>query len=80
VKPSIVIALIIVGGLLVVAPAVSDYFYRADLVRIMQHPGTVQVNLEGKMEDLYRVGCYALGCAMIVIAVRLAIVPQMRDQ
>ena len=51
-KASISITLIVMGALLIMTPAVSDYFYQAHLVTLMKPPGITSVNLDGKMHSL----------------------------
>ncbi|HEY1663901.1 MAG TPA: hypothetical protein VGI03_15900 [Verrucomicrobiae bacterium] len=68
-KTPIAVTLIIVGGLLVMTPALSDYFYQRNVVALMSHPGITSVNLDGKMGDLYRIGCWLTGSVMVGIAV-----------
>ena len=60
----------IIGGLLVITPAISDYFYQAHLVALMKQPGITSVNLDGKMADLYRIGCWLTGSLMVAVAVK----------
>jgi hypothetical protein len=68
-KTPVAITLIIMGSLLVMTPAVSDYFFQRSLVELMSKPGITSVNLDGKMTDLYRIGCWAAGAMMVGIAV-----------
>jgi len=63
----VAVTLIIMGGLMVMTPAVSDYFYQQNLVAVLNH-GAASVNLDGKMGDLYRILCWSLGGGMIVLA------------
>jgi hypothetical protein len=57
------------GALLVMTPAMADYFYQRDLVALMSRPGITSVNLDCKMGDLYRIGCWLTGSAMIGAAI-----------
>jgi hypothetical protein len=68
-KTQIAVALIIVGGLLLLAPALSDYLYQRNLVELMSRPGITSVDLEGKMGDDSRIGYWIAGSAMVGIAV-----------
>jgi hypothetical protein len=72
-KPSVAIALIVCGTLIVLAPSVSDYFQRANLTRLMEKPEITGVNLEGSMGDLSRIACYTLGGLMILTAIGCSI-------
>lgn len=72
-KTPVAITLIIIGALLVMTPVVSDYLYQRALVELMSHPGITSVNLDGKMGDLYRIGCWAMGGVMILIAIMFSI-------
>lgn len=67
-KTPIAVVLIIMGGLIVMTPAVSDYFYQQNLVAVLNH-GAASVNLDGKMGDLYRILCWSLGGGMIAISI-----------
>jgi len=79
-KASISITLIVMGALLIMTPAVSDYFYQAHLVTLMKPPGITSVNLDGKMQDLYRIGCWLTGSGMIGIAVLCSLARHKRDE
>jgi hypothetical protein len=65
----------IVGGVIVVAlPPLSDA-WRAFMVTRLLERGSNSVMLEGRMEDIYRFGCWALGALMIGVAVIGSFVP-----
>ena len=68
-RTPIAVTLIIVGGLLMLAPALSDYLYQRNIVEMMSRPGTTSVNLDGKMGDDARLGYWLAGGAMVCIAV-----------
>jgi hypothetical protein len=68
-KTPVAITLIIMGALLVVTPALSDYLYQRNIVDLMLQPRINSVSLDGKMGDLYRIGCWLTGSAMVGIAV-----------
>jgi len=68
-KSSVAITLIVVGALLVMLPPVSDYLYTAKVAEALSRPGVTSVDLDGKMGDLYRIGCILLGAFMIVPAI-----------
>ena len=72
-KTPIAITLIIMGALIVIAPVVSDYLFQRNLVELMSRPGITSVNLDGKMTDLYRIGCWAMGGVMILVAVAFSL-------
>ena len=44
------------------------------MTRLMEH-GATSVNLEGRMEDLYRIGCWAMGAGMIGIGIMNSLLP-----
>jgi len=66
----VAVTLIIMGALLIMTPAISDYLFQRNVVALMTHTGFTSVNLDGKMRDLSRFGCWLTGTLMIVIAVR----------
>jgi uncharacterized membrane protein YjgN (DUF898 family) len=66
-KTPVAVTLIIMGGLIVMTPVISDYFYQQNLVAVLNH-GATSVNLDGKMDDLYRIGCWLTGSVMIAFA------------
>ena len=68
-KTPIAVTLIIVGGLLLLAPALSDYMYQRNIVEMMSRPDIASVNLDGKMGDDSRLGYWFAGGAMVFIAV-----------
>lgn len=71
-KPTIAIALILAGVLLVAIPVISDAFTRADMVALLQKPGVSNVTLP-QMHPIYGFGCYAAGVACIGVAIRKSI-------
>ena len=69
-KTPIAITLIIVGGLLILAPALTDYLARGQIVSTMSETKLTSLNLNPPpMSSAYRLGCYFAGCAMIAVAV-----------
>ena len=74
-KTPVAVTLIVIGGLLVMTPAFSDYLYQQSVVALMSHPGVQSVNLDGKMGDLYRIGCWLTGSGMVGIAVLCSLFP-----
>ena len=68
-KTPIAVALIIMGALLVMTPALSDYLYQRNVVDLMSRPGVVNVSLAGQMSEIYRLGCWLTGSAMIGVGV-----------
>jgi hypothetical protein len=70
-KTPVAVTLIIMGSLLVMTPAVSDYLFQRNLVDLLSGLAgrNGSVNLDGKMGDLYRIGCWLTGSAMIGVAV-----------
>ena len=67
-KSAIAITLIVVGAILIALPPISDYFWRADTIRLLQQPSVSNVHLEGQMGDDYRVACFVAGAIMIAVA------------
>jgi len=68
-KTPIAITLIIMGGLLVVTPALADYLHQLNVVAIMSRSGITSVTLTGQMSELYRFGCWLTGSGMVGVAV-----------
>jgi hypothetical protein len=73
-KTAVIVTLIVVGAAIVALPALSDAWRAWMMTRLMEH-GATSVTLEGRMEDLYRFGCWALGAAMIGVAILSALMP-----
>ena len=68
-KPSVAIALIVMGGLIVLAPPTSDYLYQQQVARMMTGSGSSSIVLQGLMPDIYRFGCWLTGFSMVIMAV-----------
>jgi hypothetical protein len=68
-KTPIAVALIIMGGLLIMTPAFSDFLYQKNVVELMSRPGVVNVSLPLHMSDIYRFGCWLTGTGMIGVTV-----------
>lgn len=68
-KTPVAVTLIIMGALLVMTPALADYLHQRNLVALLSHPGITSANLEGRMGDLYRFGCWLTGSVMMGVAV-----------
>jgi hypothetical protein len=68
-KTPIAVTLIIMGGLLVMTPALADFLYQRNIVALMARSGVASVTLAGQMSELYRFGCWLTGSGMIGIAV-----------
>lgn len=71
-KHSISITLIIVGGLLIVAPLISDHLQRQQQVTALSRPGVQSVSLQPQMSELYRFGCWLTGTVGIAAALQFA--------
>jgi hypothetical protein len=72
-KPSIAIALIVAGILLIASPLVADYFWRADTMRILlQRPDVTSLNLESQIGE-YKYGCFVAGIFCLGFAIRYSI-------
>ncbi len=68
-KASIAISLIIAGSLLIAAPILADYLYRAQIVEAMRGAASTQVTLGQTLSEAYRFGCWVVGALMIAAAV-----------
>ena len=55
---------IIMGALLVMTPAISDFFYQGNIVALMARSGVTSVTLAGQMIEIYRFGCWLTGTGM----------------
>ncbi|WP_428303999.1 hypothetical protein [Lacipirellula sp.] len=67
-KNNVAIALIIMGTMLVMAPAVSDFLYQLNVVTVLSQAKSESVTLQGQMGDYYRFACWATGAGMIAAA------------
>lgn len=68
-KTPIAITLIIMGSLLVITPVASDYMQREQVKDALGKPGVSTVSLEPSLGELYRLGCWFTGSAMVAAAV-----------
>lgn len=68
-KTPVAITLIIVGALLIMVPAQSDYMYQRNVVELLSKSNVSNVSLIGQMSELYRLGCWATGTGMIAISI-----------
>ena len=69
-KSPVAITLIIVGGLLILGPAFTDYTARAQVASILAQQKFTSLNLDPPpMSSTYRFGCWLAGSAMIAAAV-----------
>jgi hypothetical protein len=69
---AVVVALIVVGGILILAPIVADYLHEAHRVQLMEK-GASSVTLPEPLSSEYRFGYWFTGTAMIAVSVYLAI-------
>lgn len=68
-KSPIAVALIIVGGMLILGPAISDHIARDQIVTLMTGSDLTSVNLKPPpMSPVYRGVCILAGMAMIIVA------------
>lgn len=77
-RGAIVITVIVVGGLLVAAPLVAEYFltasHEANLVRLLEKPGTNSVNLHlTPIPTGTEVACGIVGSVVLATGLFLAI-------
>lgn len=75
-KTPIAVALIIVGAVLVGTPPLSDYLYQRNVVALITDFAGKggSVTLDGKMGDLYRIGCWLTGSVMIGVAILCSLI------
>jgi hypothetical protein len=69
-KTAVTVSLIICGTSVVAIPPTYDFLRTLVVARLLEHPGISSVMLGGEMGDLYRIGCWVLGAAMIAIGVK----------
>jgi hypothetical protein len=77
-RPGVIITLIVVGGLLVVAPLVADYLLRtnhqAHVVRLLEKPETQRVTLSREqVSDTLSFGSWLVGVALVGTGLYLAL-------
>ena len=73
-KPSIAIALIICGTLLVLSPAVIDLLQQQQVMSTLQARPDFETVTAGKpMSQSFTVACMAIGTAMIAISTYLSV-------
>jgi len=68
-KTPVAVALIIMGTLIIITPAISDYLFQLNVTTLLIKTGAPNVTIEGRMSDLYRIGCWATGLGMVGVAV-----------
>jgi hypothetical protein len=68
-KTLVAVTLIIMGSLIVITPVISDYLFQLNVVTLLIKTGAPTATLEGRMSDLYRIGCWATGLGMVGVAV-----------
>lgn len=73
-KTAIAITLIIAGVVVVAIPPLSDAWRTLMLTRLME-AGATSINIEGRIGDLYRIGCWLLGAVMIGVGVATSFMP-----
>ena len=78
-KTPTAVALIIMGALLVVTPALADFGYQRNLVELMGRVNANNVMLAGQMEELYRFGCWLTGSGMVLVAIIASLRQQRPD-
>ena len=67
-KTAVAVTLIIAGVVLVAIPPLSDAWRTLMLTRLIEQ-GARSINMEGRLEGLYRFGCFVLGAFMIGVGV-----------
>ena len=68
-KTPIAITLIVMGILLILTPALADFFLQRSVVSLLSKPGAEHVTLAGEMSELYRFGCWFSGSVVIAAAI-----------
>lgn len=72
-KTPVAVTLIIVGGLLILGPAISDHLARAQIVEVMTKQQLTSVHLDpSPLSATERFGCWAIGAVMIAAAVLMS--------
>ena len=66
-KTPVAITLILVGALLILAPAISDYLYQRNLVELMGDSKASKISLAGEMSSFYRFVCWVSGLFAILL-------------
>jgi hypothetical protein len=78
-KSAVAITLIIAGVVVVAMPPLSDAWRTLMFTRLMEH-GASSVDMQGQMDDLYRIGCWAFGAAMIAIGIMGSFAPMFESR
>ena len=68
-KTPVAVTLIIMGALIMITPAISDYLFQLNVVTLLIKTGAPTATREGRKSDLYRIGCWATGLGMVGVAV-----------
>lgn len=68
-KTPVAITLVIMGGLLVAFPILSDYLHRAQTVEALNAIESGSISLQSTLSTEYRFGCWLLGAGMIGAAI-----------
>jgi len=69
-RPAVSVALIVCGAIIVVIPPVYDYLLAQMGASVMvARTDMASINVGEPLSQVYRFGCFALGAAMIVIAI-----------
>jgi hypothetical protein len=76
-RGAIIITVIAVGGLLVAAPLIAEYLtnanHQANVVRLLEKPGTNSVNLHFEpIPPVAEVACAVIGAAVLVAGLIMA--------
>jgi hypothetical protein len=68
-KTPIAVTLIIMGALLVMTPALSDYLHRQSFLALISRPGldmaTLYRDFSAQMDYHYQFGCWLTGSLMV---------------
>ena len=69
-KAPVAVTLIVIGGVLILAPAISDHLVRTQIVAVMAARNVPEFDLHpDPMSSAYRFGCWLAGAIMIAAAV-----------
>jgi hypothetical protein len=77
-KTPLAVALVVVGGMLIIAPIVADYFlkanHQANVVRLLERPEARTVSLQREeMDSTYSYACWLLGALAIGASVYFSV-------
>ena len=72
-RTPVAIVLIIAGMIMIITPAISDYLYQKNVVKLLEATDFDRVTLSGKMGETYRLGCWLAGVMSICCAIGFSV-------